>query len=137
MWKEVLLVTDAECKGNPGDTILHCYYEIHNGDKTISRGKTTGIAQGTNNEGEYLAVLYGLTAVVDTMVNAGLAPTQFKLNGVSDSQVVVKQVNGEYRVNAENLLPYHEMVMNLLPVFHTIEYQWCSRDIVNAYLGLD
>ncbi len=63
----------------------------------------------TNNEAEYYALIKGLGLAVDMNIS------QLKI--FSDSQLIVKQINGEFNVKHENMIPLHTTAQSLLAKF--------------------
>jgi ribonuclease HI len=82
------LYTDGGARGNPGPAAYAYVLEADDGTVLDARGETIGIA--TNNVAEYRALVEGLEAAVRAGVD--------ELEVVSDSELVVKQMRGEYRV---------------------------------------
>jgi ribonuclease HI len=82
------LFTDGGARGNPGPAAFAYVLEAENGTVLEARGQAIGVA--TNNVAEYRALLAGLEAAL----GAGVT----ELEVVSDSELLVKQMRGEYRV---------------------------------------
>jgi ribonuclease HI len=82
------LYTDGGARGNPGPAAYAYVLEGEDGTVFEARGEAIGVA--TNNVAEYRALVEGLRAAVDAGVD--------ELEVVSDSELVVKQMRGEYRV---------------------------------------
>jgi ribonuclease HI len=82
------LFTDGGARGNPGPAAFG--YVIEDGDGAVlaSHGEAIGVA--TNNVAEYRALLAGLERAAELGVD--------ELEVVSDSELMVKQMRGEYRV---------------------------------------
>ncbi len=87
------LSTDGGARGNPGPAAYGYVLEIEDGPVLDSRGETIGVA--TNNVAEYRALVAGL--------ESALAHGVTELEVVSDSELVVKQMRGEYKVKNEAL----------------------------------
>ena len=87
------LFTDGGARGNPGPAAYG--YVLEDGDGAVldSRGEAIGVA--TNNVAEYSALIAGLEKAVE------LAVTELEV--VSDSELMVKQMRGEYKVKNEAL----------------------------------
>jgi len=45
-----------------------------------------------------------------------------------DSQLVIRQMNGDYEVRAEHLRAYHDWLAQLARMFHTVEFRWIPRE---------
>jgi ribonuclease HI len=82
------LFTDGGARGNPGPAAAAYVLEAEDGTVLDARGEAIGIA--TNNVAEYRALVAGLEKAVELGVG--------ELEVVSDSELLVKQMNGEYRV---------------------------------------
>ena len=82
------LSTDGGARGNPGPAAYGYVLETEDGTVVDARGEKIGVA--TNNVAEYRALLAGL--------EAALARGVTDLEVVSDSELLVKQMRGEYKV---------------------------------------
>ena len=82
------LFTDGGARGNPGPAAYGYVLEAEDGTVLDARGEAIGTA--TNNVAEYRALVAGLEAARDRGVS--------ELEVVSDSELLVKQMRGEYRV---------------------------------------
>jgi ribonuclease HI len=87
------LSTDGGSRGNPGPAAYGYVLETEDGTVLDARGETIGVA--TNNVAEYRALLAGLVAAIDRGVD--------ELEVVSDSELLVKQMRGEYKVKNDAL----------------------------------
>ena len=82
------LSTDGGARGNPGPAAYGYVLEAEDGTVLDARGEAIGVA--TNNVAEYRGLVAGLAKAVELGVS--------DLDVVSDSELVVKQMTGEYRV---------------------------------------
>ena len=87
------LFTDGGARGNPGPAAAAYVLEAEGGEVLASHGEAIGVA--TNNVAEYSALLAGLERARDLGVT--------ELEVVSDSELMVKQMRGEYRIRNEAL----------------------------------
>ena len=87
------LFTDGGSRGNPGPAAYGFVLEAEDGTVLDARGEAIGIA--TNNVAEYSALVAGLERAVEAGVD--------ELEVVSDSELLVKQMRGEYRVKNKAL----------------------------------
>ncbi len=111
------LFCDGASRSNPGDasigiSILLDGKEVH----TIS--KKIGIA--TNNEAEYQALIDGLNYCVDNSIK--------EIEVFLDSNLVVEQVNKNFKVKAENLKVLNSKVDDLIQEFNFIEINHVYRE---------
>jgi len=87
------LWTDGGSRGNPGPAAFAYVLEADDGTVLDARGEAIGVT--TNNVAEYSALVAGLRRAVD----AGVAELEVR----SDSELMVKQMRGEYRVKNRDL----------------------------------
>jgi ribonuclease HI len=87
------LWTDGGARGNPGPAAFAYVLEAEDGTVLDARGEAIGVA--TNNVAEYSALVAGLSRAVE----AGIR----ELEVHSDSELMVKQMRGEYRVKNRDL----------------------------------
>ena len=82
------LSTDGGARGNPGPAAAAFVLEAEDGTMLAAHGEAIGVA--TNNVAEYRALVAGLRKAVDLGVD--------ELEVVSDSELLVKQMRGEYKI---------------------------------------
>ena len=88
------LSTDGGARGNPGPAAYGYVLEAEDGTVLDARGEAIGIA--TNNVAEYRALVAGLARATELGVE--------ELEVVSDSELLVKQMTGEYRIKNKALV---------------------------------
>ena len=82
------LSTDGGARGNPGPAAYGYVLEAEDGTVLAAHGEAIGIA--TNNVAEYRALVAGLAKAAELAVD--------EVEVVSDSELLVKQMQGEYKV---------------------------------------
>ena len=87
------LWTDGGSRGNPGPAAYAFVLETDDGTVLEARGEAIGVA--TNNVAEYSALVAGLSRALE----AGIRELEVR----SDSELMVKQMRGEYRVKNKDL----------------------------------
>nr|WP_278279281.1 ribonuclease HI family protein [Syntrophomonas palmitatica] len=109
--------TDGACVGNPGPIGIGGIIKFNDQYITICEN----MGYGTNNEAEYLAIIKAIETVLD------LPPGSVLIQ--SDSQLVVNQVNGIYRIKQQYLAELCNRVHTLIEKYPgTIELKWVSRN---------
>ena len=112
-----VLRTDGGARGNPGPAAAAFVLEDPQGHVVRSGGRFIG--DTTNNVAEYEALVWGLATALDQRVK--------DLEVRSDSELVVKQVRGEYRVRNANLAQLHGKVLGLLAHFRSARIMHVRR----------
>lgn len=97
------ICTDGGARGNPGPAGAGVVIKDDKGNILEEHAKYLG--KTTNNQAEYTAVVIGLTRAV------ALGATSVEV--VADSELVVKQLNGEYRVKNPDIGKRYLEVKNL------------------------
>jgi ribonuclease HI len=113
----LVLYVDGACSGNPGPCGSAAIIKDAAGDTLLEKARAFG--PGTNNEAEYQALILGLETA------ANLVPCHITVR--SDSELLVRQVAGQYRIKAPNLKPLLRRVQRLLEPFESVEIQHVPR----------
>ena len=106
---------DGGSRGNPGPAAVAAVASEPGGEVLAERSERIGAA--TNNVAEYRAVLLGIELARE------LGADEIEL--VGDSQLIVRQVQGEYKVKQEHLRPLRDEVMRALDGFGS----WSIRHV--------
>lgn len=114
--KRATLFTDGGARGNPGPAAIG-FVLTGIGSTPILYKEYIGT--GTNNQAEYRALLAGVTRAKKEGVE--------DLMCYLDSELVVKQVRGEYRVKNEELKSLLIEIKGILPVFKSVTFQHVPR----------
>lgn len=101
---------DGSCRPNPG--IMAIGAVIYKDDKEIHTVSEI-IGEGTSNVAEYSALIEVLRWLVMNTEQRGE-----ELLIRMDSQLVVRQITGEYGVTNKRMIPLHAMVMNMIEFFN-------------------
>ena len=112
------LSTDGGARGNPGPAAYGYVLEAEDGTVLDARGETIGIA--TNNVAEYRALIAGLEKAVELGID--------ELEVVSDSELLVKQMQGEYRVKNEALRDLNDEANHLERKLGRVRYAAVRRE---------
>jgi ribonuclease HI len=108
---------DGAARGNPGPAGIGVV--IKDGPKLIGEIGAY-IGKSTNNIAEYMALVRGLEEVLIRGFRSA--------NFYSDSELLVKQLNGEYKVRHENLVPLHYHVLTLVDRMKDFSIKHVTRD---------
>ncbi|HNY97729.1 MAG TPA: ribonuclease HI family protein [Candidatus Pacearchaeota archaeon] len=119
---KIIIHTDGGARGNPGPAAIGVVINV--GEKIIKEyGRAIGKA--TNNVAEYSAVISALEVLAKNLgEKAKLAEVLIK----ADSELIVKQLKGEYRVKDPDLQKLYIKVYNLRQKFGKIDYTHIPRE---------
>ena len=114
--RELVVYSDGASRNNPGEAGAGVY--IMQDGKPLERiARYLGMT--TNNIAEYTAAIAGLERAVQ------LGASSVKL--FADSELLVKQINGLYKVKNEGLKPLHARAKELIAKIGRVEVQYIPR----------
>jgi ribonuclease HI len=114
------LWTDGASSGNPGPSGIGVVLKL--GDETIEMAEHLGTA--TNNVAEYTALIRGLETALEHSVSEVLVHM--------DSELVVRQIEGRYKVRQPHLIPLFDRARALLARFSRARVTHVRREL-NAH----
>jgi ribonuclease H / adenosylcobalamin/alpha-ribazole phosphatase len=112
------LSTDGGARGNPGPAAYAYVLEAEDGTVLAAHGEAIGVA--TNNVAEYRALVAGLEKALEVGVS--------ELDVISDSELMVKQMRGEYRVKNEALRGLSVQASRLARELGSVSYKAVRRE---------
>jgi len=114
----LIIACDGASRGNPGPAGIGV--EITDDDGVIVAEIARGIGETTNNVAEYTAVIEGLALAME------LGARSVTLR--SDSQLLINQLTGRYRVKAPHLQPLHRRARSLAAGFERVSFEHVPRE---------
>jgi ribonuclease HI len=115
---KVYINTDGGSRGNPGPAAIAAVIKDEGKKKLREVGVYIGVA--TNNEAEYKALIEGLKSAKELgalMVDCFL-----------DSELVVKQLNGQYKVKNPKIRVWWQEIKAMEPAFKSVSYRHIPRE---------
>jgi len=112
------LFTDGGARGNPGPAAYGYVLEADDGTLLAAHGERIGVA--TNNVAEYRALIAGLEKALELGVD--------EVGVVSDSELLVKQMTGEYRVKNEALKKLNDQAERVARRIGEVSYTAVRRE---------
>ena len=106
---------DGGARGNPGPAAIAAV--IQDGQGEMLEERSEAIGEATNNVAEYRALLLGIEAAV--------ARGAERVELVGDSELIVRQVKGDYKVKDATLRELHGQVLTALKAFE----DWTIRHV--------
>lgn len=117
MREELIIFTDGASLGNPGKAGVG--WVVKKRGETILRKKAS-LGFCTNNVAEYAGVIFGLVE--------GLVRGEKRISLYLDSELVVKQLKGEWRVRDRNLKIWYNLVAYLKGFFEKVSFNYIPRE---------
>jgi ribonuclease HI len=116
--ERVVVYVDGGARGNPGPSGIGVVVTDDQDNELARANDYIGVA--TNNVAEYRALLLGLERA------RALGATEVSV--VNDSQLIARQLTGEYRVRSDDLRPLHKRALEELGRFE----RWAIRSVPRA-----
>jgi ribonuclease HI len=117
--REAVLWTDGAARGNPGPAGIGAILKSETGEVLYTGSEYLG--HTTNNVAEYKAVLLGLAGA--------LAQGISRIEVRADSELLIKQLKGEYRVKSPGLKPLFEEARRLIARFASVKLTHIRREL--------
>ncbi len=115
---QLKVYTDGASRGNPGPAAIGIvFYDMN--DEVVGEHKET-LGDQTNNYAEYMAVIRALELCRDSQVS--------EIDFYCDSQLLVKQMLGEYKVKAPQIKPLFAKAKELTALFSKVGYHHIRRE---------
>lgn len=115
---QVIAYTDGASRGNPGPASVGIYITDTNGKSIQEVSEYLG--EGTNNFAEYSAVIRALKLSIEHNVSNILIR--------SDSELLVRQLNGAYKVKSKSIIGLYKKVRELLSKIEQCSFEHVRRE---------
>lgn len=117
--KKLIIYTDGGARNNPGPAGIGAV--IMDGNREVVAQISEYIGEATNNQAEYKAVIAAMYKAKELKAS--------ELEFYLDSELIVKQLNREYRVKDKDLAPLFLQVHNLSMSFKKIVFKHIKREL--------
>ena len=126
MKKKIIIYTDGGSRGNPGNAGAGAY--IVDGEGKVLRQCSQPLGIQTNNYAEYQAVILGLENLKKIVGADNLPNCEVEVK--MDSELVKKQLSGEYQIKEESLFPMFIKIWNMrVKDFPNIKFTHIPREM--------
>ena len=115
---KLIINTDGLSKGNPGTAAIGATIKDERGKMLATISQRIGIT--TNNVAEYKALIAALKQALK------MKGTQVEIR--ADSELMIRQLNGRYKIKSEGLKPLYLEVVKLLAQFETVSLKHIPRE---------
>jgi ribonuclease HI len=120
MTNEIVMYTDGGSRGNPGPAGIGVYIE------TLGKKYGECIGTKTNNDAEYEALIFGLKKIKQLLGN--VPSKQASILCYLDSELVVKQLNHQYKLKEARIQQYFIEIWNLMLDFGSVKFEHVFRE---------
>ena len=123
--KKYILYTDGGARGNPGPAAAGVVIYDAKLKEIDKFAHYLGVA--TNNQAEYQALILGLGRI-QKLVGDAHKIAEISVDVFMDSELIVKQMNGEYKIKNKDLKPLFAKVEELSAKFEAVKFKHIFRD---------
>ncbi len=123
--KKIIIYTDGGSRGNPGKAAIGVVFCNEKEQPIKKYGEYLG-DNLTNNDAEYNAIIFALKKFKTLFGKAIAGASDVEIR--SDSELVVKQLNGEYKLENEKIQKFFIEIWNLKLDFKSIKFKHISRE---------
>lgn len=116
--EKLIIYTDGGARGNPGPAGIGAV--IYDGEKKVIAEISEYIGETTNNQAEYRAVVAAISKAQELEAR--------EINFYLDSELVVKQLNREYKVKNQDLAPLFVKIYNATLSFKKVTFTHVRRE---------
>jgi len=123
--KKITIYTDGGSRGNPGKAAIGVVF-YNEKDQIIKKyGEYVG-DNLTNNDAEYMAVIFALKKFKSLFGKSIAEISEVEIR--SDSELLVKQMNGEYKLSDEKIQKFFIEIWNLKVEFKNVKFKHIPRE---------
>lgn len=124
---KITIYCDGGSRGNPGPSASAFVITKANLELKIKNSEFSKfLGKATNNEAEYSAVIFALKKIKQLIGKEKIKRSEIEIK--ADSELLVKQLNGEYKIKEKNLIPFFIEIWNLKIDFNKIKFTHIPRE---------
>ena len=123
--KKIIIYTDGGSRGNPGKAAIGVVFCNEKGEIIKKFGEYLG-DNLTNNDAEYHAVIFALKKFKSLFGKAIAQNSEVEVR--SDSELLVHQMNGKYKVENEKIQKFFMEIWNLKIDFENVKFKAIPRE---------
>lgn len=118
--ERIIMHTDGGSRNNPGPAAIGVWI------KTLGKKYSEYIGEKTNNEAEYMALIFGLKKLKQLLGKGKIGSAEIEC--YLDSELVVKQLNHEYKLKEKHIQEFFIEIWNLMLDFKKVEFKHVLRE---------
>ena len=117
---EIIFYCDGGSRGNPGPAAIGVFLP------QLGKEYSKFLGKATNNEAEYQAYVFGLKKIKQLIGKEKSEKSEVEIR--SDSELLVNQLNGKYKIKEEKLIPFFIEIWNLKQDFKKVYFVHIPRE---------
>ncbi|MBI5306689.1 ribonuclease HI family protein [Candidatus Wolfebacteria bacterium] len=117
---KIIAYCDGGSRGNPGPAAGGVYIE------QLNKEYSKFLGEATNNEAEYQSVIFALKKIKHLIGGEKAEKTKIEIR--TDSELIVNQLNGKYKIKEKSLIPFFIEIWNLKQDFKKVDFTHIPRE---------
>lgn len=117
---KIIIYCDGGARGNPGPAALGVYFS------QSDKGYSKFLGKATNNEAEYSAVIFALKKAKHLIGGEEAEKAEIEIK--TDSELIVNQLSGKYKIKEQSLTPFFIEIWNLKQDFGKVNFVHIPRE---------
>ncbi len=117
---KIIVYTDGGSRGNPGPSALGVYFP------SLKKEYSEYVGETTNNVAEYQAIVFALKKLKHLVGGDEAEKTEVEVR--SDSELLMNQLNGKFKLKEEHLFPFFIAIWNLKQDFKHVSFTHVRRE---------
>ncbi len=122
--QKIIVYTDGASRGNPGPASIGVV--VYNDKRNVLKEYSETIGKTTNNDAEYQAVIFALKKMRALFGKKNIKNYEILIK--SDSQLLVSQLTGKYKIKDSNIQKLFIQVWNLKIDYHKVDFKHIPRE---------
>ncbi|MCL5004340.1 MAG: ribonuclease HI family protein [Patescibacteria group bacterium] len=118
--QKIIAYCDGGSRGNPGPSAIGVYIP------QLKKEYSKFLGQATNNEAEYQAAIFALKKIKHLIGGEKAEKAEIEIK--MDSELVVNQLNGKYKIKEKSLTPFFIEIWNLKQDFGNVKFFYIPRE---------
>ncbi len=117
---KITIYTDGGARNNPGPAAIGVYFP------ELNKEYSKYLGTATNNEAEYQAITFALKKVKQLIGKKDAHNAEIEIR--SDSELLISQLNGKFKIKEKNLMPFFIEIWNLKQDFKEVKFVQIPRE---------
>lgn len=117
---KITIYCDGGSRGNPGPSAIGIYIP------QLAKEYSKYLGKKTNNEAEYSAIIFALKKIKQLIGSEKAEKAEIEAK--MDSELIVNQLNGKYKIKEKSLVPFFIDIWNLKQDFKNVKFAHIPRE---------
>lgn len=126
MGNKIIIYCDGGSRGNPGPAAIGVVIDGKGKMEKVKKEYSLYLGKTTNNDAEYQAAIFGLKKVKQLIGKEKAKQAGIEIK--ADSELLVNQINGNYKIKEESLIPNFIELWNLKQDFKSVRFIHIPRE---------